>query len=143
MIFSPSITLADLNRHSKNSLAEHLGIVYTAIKSNYIQAKMFIDKKTRQPMGILHGGASLALAETLGSMAANCAVDQKKYYCLGMEINANHVRPAPEGTYVYATTLPLHMGKTTHVWEIKINNNNKQLICIARHTVAVRSKKLL
>ncbi len=140
MIFSSSLTVQSLNQSHQNSLAHYLGITYTNIGADYITAQMMINEKTRQPMGILHGGASLVLAETLGSMAANCAVDQKKYYCLGMEINANHLCPVSEGTWVEAITKPLHRGKITHVWEIKITNQSKRLICIARHTVAVKEK---
>ena len=97
---------------------------------------MPVDKRTIQPLGLLNGGASCALAETVASTAANYCVDQSEYYCIGLEINANHLKPATEGA-VTAIAKPIHMGKSTHVWEIKIYNHKKQLSCIVRHTIIV------
>lgn len=139
MLFSQDITLPMLNTISRGTLIEHLGIEYTALKSDALLAKMPVDQRTKQPMGLLHGGASVVLAETVGSMASNLVVDREKYYCVGLEINANHVRKATDG-YVYAEAKPLHIGKATHVWQIHITDEEGQLICTSRHTVAVIEK---
>jgi 1,4-dihydroxy-2-naphthoyl-CoA hydrolase len=139
MLFPPSITLSMLNATSNGTLIEHLGIEYTALNSDALLARMPVDQRTKQPMGLLHGGASVVLAETVGSMAANLVVDREKYFCVGLEINANHVRKATDG-YVYAEAKPLHLGKATHVWQIHITDEEGKLICISRHTVAVIEK---
>jgi 1,4-dihydroxy-2-naphthoyl-CoA hydrolase len=97
---------------------------------------MPVDNSTRQPYSFLHGGASCALAETIGSAASAFVIDRKKYYCLGLEINANHLRSVKEGK-VIATAKPLHLGKSTHVWDIKIHDENRKLICVSRLTVAI------
>ncbi len=137
---SRGITLQQLNKLSPNTMVEHLGIEYTEIGENFISAKMPVDRRTHQPLGLLHGGASVALAETLGSIAANCCVDNKIQYCVGLEINANHVKSATSG-YVYGTTIPIHIGKRTHIWEIRITNEEKELVCISRITIAVIDRK--
>lgn len=121
-------------------MVEHLGIVFTEVGEDYLTATLPVDKRTYQPYGLLHGGASLALAETLGSMAAAFCVDRTKQYCVGLEINANHVKSAREGI-VTGTTRPIHIGKRTHVWEIKIVNPQNELISISRITMAVIDKK--
>ncbi len=138
--FPTHVTLTQLNARNKGTMAEFLGIEYIEIGPDYLIGKMPINEKTKQPIGLLHGGASAALAETMGSIAADAMVDQDKFHCVGIEINANHVRGATQG-YVYARTIPLHIGKTTHVWEIKITNEQKQLICASRLTVAVLAKR--
>jgi 1,4-dihydroxy-2-naphthoyl-CoA hydrolase len=139
MTFPSSITLAMLNDSSQGNMASFLDILYTHIAPDYLEARMPITPKTRQPQGILSGGASVALAETIGSVAANLFVDQKKYYCLGLSINANHIRKVREG-YVYAVARPLHIGKTTHVWQIHITDAQKQLVCASRLTMAVLTR---
>lgn len=139
MTFPSSITLAMLNDYSQGTMASFLDIAYTHIAPDYLEASMPITPKTRQPQGILSGGASVALAETIGSVAANLCVDQKKYYCLGLSINANHIRKVREG-YVYAVARPLHIGKTTHVWQIHITDAQKQLVCASRLTMAVLTR---
>jgi 1,4-dihydroxy-2-naphthoyl-CoA hydrolase len=121
-------------------MVEHLGIEYTEIGENFISAKMPVDRRTHQPLGLLHGGASVALAETLGSVAATFCVDYKTQYCVGLEINANHIKSAKTG-YVYGTTTPIHIGKRTHIWEIRITNEEKELVCISRITIAVIDRK--
>lgn len=141
MLLPTDITLDMLNVTSAGNLIGHLGIEYTSLREDALCAKMPVDKRTKQPMGILHGGASVVLAETVGSMAANLMVDRDKYYCVGLEINANHVRKATEG-YVYAEAKPLHVGKSTHVWEIYITDEQGQLVCISRLTVAVLEKQV-
>jgi 1,4-dihydroxy-2-naphthoyl-CoA hydrolase len=139
-LFNSGITLEMLNQLSSNTLVAHLGIEITAIGEDFIEAKMPVDHRTHQPLGMLHGGASVALAETLGSIAATCCVDTKTQYCVGLEINANHIKSVREG-FVYGITKPIHIGKKTHVWEIRITDDKKQLICISRITMAVIDKR--
>jgi 1,4-dihydroxy-2-naphthoyl-CoA hydrolase len=133
-------TLEMLAQLSRNTMAAHLGIQFTEIGSDYLKATMPVDKSTHQPMGLLHGGASAALAETVASMAGNLAVDESKF-CVGVEINANHVRSATNG-YVTGIARPLALGQTIQVWEIKIVDENRKLICISRLTLAVKKKKI-
>jgi len=139
-MINPKITTEILNESSKNSMVEHLGIVYTEVGKDFISAKMPVDHRTHQPLGLLHGGASVALAETLGSVAATFSVDHNTYNCVGVEINANHVKSVRKG-WVYGTTKPIHLGKSTHIWEIKIINESGALVCISRLTLAVIKKK--
>ena len=121
-------------------MVAHLGIEFTEIGENHLTAKMPVDHRTHQPYGLLHGGASVALAETLGSMAAAFCVDLKTQYCVGLDINANHVKGIKSG-FVFGTTTPMHIGKKTHVWEIKITNDQNELVCISRLTIAVIDRK--
>lgn len=139
-IFSKNITLDALNALAKDTLAERIGIVFTAIGPDYLTAKMPVDARTHQPFGLLHGGASVALAETLGSMAAACCIDMSTKYCVGLEINANHIRAIRDG-FVTGTARPVHIGKSTQVWEIRITNEADDLVCISRITMAVLDKK--
>ena len=139
-MIDPKVTVEQLNANSSNTLVEHLGILVTEVGSDYIKGTMPVDHRTHQPYGLLHGGASVVLAETLGSIAANCVVDSKEYYCVGLEINANHIKSAREGL-VHGVTRPLHIGKQTQVWEIKITNDNQQLVCVSRITMAVLNRK--
>jgi len=139
-IFKQDITLAALNQLSKNTLAEQLGIEFTAIGEDFIEATMPVDHRTHQPMGLLHGGASVALAETLGSVAATCCIDTNTQFCVGLEINANHLKAARSGI-VKGRTTPIHIGRKTQVWEIKIKNEGEGLVCISRITIAVLDKK--
>lgn len=139
-LFKPGITVAQLNALSRNTLAENLGIEITAMGGDYIEAKMPVDRRTHQPYGLLHGGASVALAETLGSVAAHCTIDNQTKYCVGLEINANHIKSAKTG-FVTGITRPIHVGQRTHVWEIKITNEQKELVCVSRITMAVIDKR--
>jgi len=139
-VFKSGITLEDLNKLSLNTMVSYLGIEFTALGEDFIAAKMPVDHRTHQPLGLLHGGASVTLAETLGSVAATCCVDRTTQYCVGLEINANHVKSAKDG-YVYGTTRPIHIGKRTQVWEIKIMNEASELVCISRITMAVIDKR--
>jgi 1,4-dihydroxy-2-naphthoyl-CoA hydrolase len=139
-IFNPSITLDTLNGMSPNTMTAHLGIVFTQIGEDFIKATMPVDHRTHQPLGMLHGGASVVLAETLGSVAATCCIDMSKQYCVGLEINANHIKSVRTGT-VTGTTRPIHVGKKTQVWEIKITNEQDELICVSRITMAVIDRK--
>lgn len=139
-LFNPGITTESLNKLSSNTMVSHLGIEFTRIGDDFIEAKMPVDTRTQQPLGLLHGGASVTLAETLGSIAATCCIDRNTQYCVGLDINANHVKSAKSG-YVIGTTKPIHIGKRTHVWEIRIVNEQKELICISRITMAVIDKR--
>ncbi len=139
-LFNPDLTLETLNRMSANTMVEHLGIEFTAIGEDYIEATMPVDHRTHQPMGLLHGGASVVLAETLGSVAAYNCVDTGNQYCVGLDINANHIKSVRSGI-VTGRTRPIHIGKRTQVWEIHITNEQKELVCISRLTLAVIDKR--
>jgi 1,4-dihydroxy-2-naphthoyl-CoA hydrolase len=139
-MFQPGVSVESVNARHQNTLVEHLDIEVIEIGEDYMVAKMPVDHRTKQPLGLLHGGASVVLAETLGSVAANCTVDPEKQFCVGLEINANHIKSAREG-YVYGTTRPIHVGRKTQIWEIKIRNEQNQLTCISRITMAVMDKE--
>jgi len=139
MIWHQKPELNELNDRGSGNAVEHLGIVITEIKDDSLVATMPVDHRTQQPFGLLHGGASVLLAESLGSLAANCVVDPEKAYCVGMEINANHLKAVKSGL-VTARAKPVHLGKKSQVWEIKIYNQDDQLICISRLTIAVIEK---
>lgn len=120
----------------KGTMIEHLGIELLEAGDDYLKARMPVDHRTKQPFGLLHGGASVALAETLGSLGATYCVDRAKFSCVGLEINANHVRSATDG-YVYGVARPAHIGRSTHIWEVKITDENDKLVCISRITMAI------
>jgi 1,4-dihydroxy-2-naphthoyl-CoA hydrolase len=132
-------SVEDLNKRCENTMVSHIGIEFTEIGENYICARMPVTHYTHQPDGLLHGGASVALAETLGSVASNLCVDRDHKICVGLDINANHVRSVRSG-YVIGNTTPIHLGALTHIWEIKITNEVKSLVCIVRLTMAVLDK---
>ncbi len=133
------ITIDALNARRKGTIAEHLDIVFTEIGDDFLVARMLVDHRTHQPMGIMHGGASCVLAETVGSVAANCCVDVSRAYCVGLDINTNHIRSIREG-YVYGKAAAFHIGKSTQVWGINITNEAGQLISVSRLTMAVLPK---
>lgn len=135
-IWFTQTTTRELNRLYRKTAANSLGIQITEIGDDYLKGTMPVDIRTHQPMGFLHGGASVLLAETLAGVGAQFCVDQVKYYCVGLEINANHVRGAKDG-YVEGIASPIHIGRTTQVWDIRINHSKIGLICVSRHTVAV------
>lgn len=137
---NPEITLEKINKWRQHTMVEHLGIELTELGPDYLCGKMPVDHRTHQPMGLLHGGASVALAETLGSIAAQLQVDQSKYACVGLEINANHVKGVRSG-FVYGKASALHIGRSTQLWEIRITNEAGELVCISRITMAVIEKK--
>jgi 1,4-dihydroxy-2-naphthoyl-CoA hydrolase len=139
-IFKGGITVEAINKLSKNSMAEQIGIEFTTIGDDFIEATMPVDARTHQPFGLLHGGASVALAETMGSVAAMCCLDVSKQFCVGLDINANHLRGVKNG-FVTGITRPIHIGKKTHVWEIRIHNEAKELVCISRITMAILDKQ--
>lgn len=122
------------------SMPTHIGIEFTELGDDYLRARMPVDDRTRQPFGILHGGASVALAETLGSTGAGLVIDRTKYQCVGQEINANHVRAIKEG-FVIGTARPLHIGRSSHVWEIRIVDERERLVCISRITMAILDRR--
>jgi 1,4-dihydroxy-2-naphthoyl-CoA hydrolase len=133
-------TVADLNATGRGTMMETLGIEFLEIGEDCLTARMPVDHRTIQPAGLLHGGASVTLAETLGSVGATLCVDPSSKRCVGLEINANHVRAVRSG-YVYGTARPLHLGSTTQLWEIRIVDEQDRLVCISRLTMAVLNIK--
>ena len=129
-------TLEELNGSQAGTLIKTLGIAFSEIGEDYLRGTMPVDERTKQPFGLLHGGASVALAETLGSIGATMCVDNAQFVCVGQEINANHVRAVSRGL-VTGTARPLHIGGRTHVWTIEIVNEAGKLVCISRLTMAV------
>lgn len=132
-------SLESANMHYDTTIAGVLGIRITEIGDDFIKGTMPVDTRTHQPFGILHGGASVVLAESLGSLAANYCVDMQKTYCVGLDINANHLRSVRSGT-VTGTARPVHLGKSTQVWEIRIVDETDKPVCISRLTMAVLSR---
>ena len=135
-IWKRTVTAEQLNERSKGTLVDHLGIEYLEIGVDYIKARMPVDERTRQPMGILHGGAHVALAESIGSLAANLCLDNSKEYAVGLDINSNHLKSISSG-WVTGIAKPIHQGVQTQVWEIKIYNENDKLLNITRLTMIV------
>jgi 1,4-dihydroxy-2-naphthoyl-CoA hydrolase len=138
-IWSTQPTLEGLNTFPRNSMVEHIGIEFVEIGDDYLKARMPVDRRTVQPMGLLHGGASVTLAETLGSTAAYLCIDASKKICVGLDINANHIRAVTSG-FVYGVVRPVHVGGSTHVWEIRITDEQDRLVCISRITMAVLNR---
>lgn len=138
-LFRRKTTLAELNALSQDTAMVPLGIVFTQIGADYLRATMPVDARTRQPYGLLHGGASVLLAETLGSSAGNLCVDEDAL-CVGIEINANHLLAVRDGS-VTGTARPLHLGRSTQVWEIRIEDPGGRLACISRLTLAVVQRR--
>ena len=138
--FDKELSIEKLKPLGPNTMAAHIGIEWVEVGENFIKAKMPVDQRTNQPYGLLHGGASCVLAETLGSVASAMVIDHSKFYCVGLEINANHIRGVREG-YVMGIASPLHLGNTTHVWDIKIYDEREKLVCVSRLTVAILMRK--
>lgn len=136
-----TMTLETMNAHSKGTMMEHLGIVYTEIGPDYLCGSMPVDHRTKQPAGLLHGGASAALAETLGSMGSMSIIDPEKQSIVGIEINANHIRSMREG-YVHGKASLIMRSRKLHVWEIRITNSGGQLVCLSRLTIMVLEKEM-
>jgi 1,4-dihydroxy-2-naphthoyl-CoA hydrolase len=132
-----NIELASLNDYCKNTMVDFLGIEFIELGLDFLKARMPVNERTVQPLRMLNGGASLAMSECVGSMAANLVFDRSKLVALGLDLNGNHIRPVMEGSWVYATAKPLHIGNTTQVWEIKIENEEGKLVHISRLTMAV------
>jgi 1,4-dihydroxy-2-naphthoyl-CoA hydrolase len=138
-IFNPeTIDLEALNRRCDNTMASFLAIQFTEVTPDYLKAEMPVNQKTVQPLRMLNGGASFALAENLGSLAANLVLDRQKFVALGLDMNGNHLRPAMEGETVYGFAFALHIGEATQVWEIQIKNKEDKLLFIGRLTMAVK-----
>jgi 1,4-dihydroxy-2-naphthoyl-CoA hydrolase len=129
-------TLEDAMGIQKGLLPDHLGMVFTELGADFLRGTMPVEPRTRQPMGYLHGGASVAFAETLGSVGANLVVDRTRFRALGQEINANHLRPVTDGL-VTGTARPFHIGARSHVWSIEIRDPGERLVCVSRLTMAV------
>lgn len=141
MIWKTKPSLDILNESSKNTLVEHLDIKFIEVGEDYLVASMPVTHKTVQPYRILHGGASVALAETLGSVASNVIVFGTGYVPVGLEINANHLRPVREGQVVYGKVSPIKIGRTIHVWQIEMKDDKEKPICISRLTVSIIKQK--
>lgn len=140
MIWFKDHKLEDVNRICQNTLVSHLSISFTEIGDDYLKAKMPVDNRTVQPLGLLHGGATAALAETIGSVAAFMCVDPQLFDCVGLEVNCNHLKGKSDGE-VFGIGRPLHIGRKTHVWEIKIVDEKGILVGASRLTMAVIAKK--
>ena len=137
--FKKDLQLHDITSLGKGTMGEHIGIEFTALGPDFLKGHMPVDARTRQPYGLLHGGASCVLAETLGSVASAMVIDPSTFICVGLEINANHIRGVREGL-VTGTATPLHLGSSTHVWDIKIHDEREKLVCVSRLTVAILKK---
>ena len=139
MIWKKNTDLAQINKSLENTMADYLDIKITNIADSYLTATMPVNQKTKQPFGILHGGASVVLAETIGSLASNLCLSED-YYSVGLDINANHIKTVAN-KQVIGTTKALHLGRSTHLWEIKITDQEGQLISISKLTTYTRIKK--
>ncbi len=134
--FKKTIDIIQLKSIKPMGLSALLGMEWVDIGPDFLKMKMPVTENTIQPYGLLHGGASCCLAETIGSIGSYLIIDNAKYFCVGMEINANHIKGVRSG-FVTATATPLHLGKNSHVWDIKLVNDDEQLVCVSRHTVAI------
>jgi len=139
-IWKVPATLESIAANSENTLVSHIGIEMLELGPDFLRARMPVDRRTHQPFGLLHGGASAVLAETLGSICANLCLDDPNKAGVGLEINANHIRSARSG-WVYGTARPLHIGGSTQVWEIRIEDEQDRLICISRLTMAIVDRR--
>lgn len=133
-------TVEEANSITRNTILEHLDIKIEEIGDSHLKGSMPVDNRTHQPYGLLHGGASVTLAESLGSLGASFMIDLNEFYPVGVEINANHIRSVRSGR-VYGIAKPIHAGRTTHVWEIKIHDESEKLVCISRLTLSIIKKK--
>ena len=134
--FDKDLSIDRLKELGKETMSEHLGFEWLEVGENFLSGSLPVDHRTKQPYGLLHGGASCVLAETLGSVASAMVVDNTKFICVGMEINANHVRSARQGKVIGKAT-PLHLGSSSHVWDIRIHDEAGKLVCVSRLTVAI------
>jgi 1,4-dihydroxy-2-naphthoyl-CoA hydrolase len=139
-LFRRRPSVAELNAIGAGSMSEALGMEFTEIGDDYLRARMPVDARTKQPFGLLHGGASVALAETLGSLAGNLCLDPERAVAVGLEINANHLKAVTRG-HVTGTARPIHIGRSTQIWEIRIEDDDGRLSCISRLTLAVTPKQ--
>ena len=139
-IWHTPLVLAEINAQCADTAITHLGIEFVDSGADWLAARMPVDRRTRQPFGLLHGGASVLLAETLGSSAANLCVDPRTHYCVGQEINASHLRAVRDG-WVHGRAAPLRIGRTRQVWEIRIADDDGRLVCVSRLTLAVVARR--
>lgn len=139
-IWQLAVTLDMINERGKNTMVEALGIVFTEIGDDFLVARLTVANCHRQPLGIMHGGTSCVLAETVGSTAANLCVDRRLYYCVGLDINTNHIHSVTEGELI-GVAKPYHIGKSTQVWGIEIKTGNGRLVSVNRLTMAVLMKQ--
>ncbi|HLW50257.1 MAG TPA: hotdog fold thioesterase [Sphingobacteriaceae bacterium] len=140
MLWKQKPTIEQLNSRFDNNIGKFIGIEFVEITDDSLSAIMPVDERTKQPYGILHGGASVVLAETLGSIASNLIIDSESFVGVGLEVNANHLRPVSSG-HVKGVCTPIHIGRTTHVWDIRIYEKHGKLNCISRLTVAIIPKQ--
>ena len=138
-IWKTPISVESGNQRCAGTMVSHLGIEFIEVGEDFLKAKMPVDARTRQPLGIMHGGASCVLAETVGSTAANYCVDFETSYCVGLDINTNHLRMAREG-WIFAVAKPYHLGRSTQVWSIEIRDEQERLVSINRLTMAVMNR---
>ncbi|CCG99279.1 thioesterase superfamily protein [Fibrella aestuarina BUZ 2] len=131
-----NVNLANLAEFHQQSIVGHLGIEFLEATDAHLTARMPVDERTQQPFGILHGGASVVLAESLGSVASVLRIDTNTHRAVGLEINANHIRSVSSG-WVYGKCTPIHLGRTTHVWDIRITDEAERLVCVSRLTIAI------
>lgn len=139
-IWKAEISVETVTKRANHSMSEYLGIEFTEVGDDYLVAFMPVDHRTKQPLGIMHGGASCVLAETVGSTAAQYCVDYEKFYCVGLDINTNHIRSMREGK-VIATAKPFHLGRSTQVWGIDIRSEDGKLVSVNRLTMAVMKRE--
>lgn len=139
-IWYQPISVAQVQERNKNTMMAHLDVEFLEVGADFMVARMPVDHRTKQPAGIMHGGASCVLAETIGSTAANFCVDWNQYYCVGLDINTNHIRSVREG-FVVGTAKPFHLGRTTQVWGIEIVDGEQKLVSVTRLTMAVLKRK--
>jgi 1,4-dihydroxy-2-naphthoyl-CoA hydrolase len=138
MLWKRAPDVAELQRTTKGTLLEHLGLTIEGVGDDWISLRMPVDHRTIQPYGILHGGASVALAESLGSLASVlCIEDPSTHTAVGVEINANHLRPVPDGQFVIGTLSPIRIGRRMHVWNIEIRDPQDRLVCVSRLTIMI------
>lgn len=135
-MFNPEMTVAAINRMSEQTLAANLGIEFTEVGADFMCAQMPVDRRTLQPYGLLHGGASLVLAETMGSVASTALIDLATQAAVGLEVNGNHLRPVEDGV-VTGTVRPIHLGRRTHVWDIRIEDEEGRLVNVSRLTMMI------
>lgn len=140
-IWFREVDIEGVRQIAQVNMTEHLGITVEQIGDDFIRGKMPVDNRTQQSLGMLHGGASVVLAESLGSIASNLVIEFGKYYAVGLEVNANHIRPVSSG-HVHAIAKPVHLGRQTHVWTIEITNDDDEVVCISRLTMAVKESPL-
>jgi 1,4-dihydroxy-2-naphthoyl-CoA hydrolase len=138
--FNKDLEIGQFGKLSEGTMDKLLGIEWIEMGEDFLKAKMPVDHRTTQPYGFLHGGASCVLAETIGGFASAMVIDHSEFYCVGLEINANHIRSVSTG-FVTATATPLHLGSNTHVWDIKIHDDMEKLVCVSRLTVAIIKRK--